>query len=219
MLAANYTVWSNPAVPSFPSLGKIDQPAAQPFDTTQGKPAQQAPEVVVPVKEWPKVEAKWSEPFLTHWRNGVALDLPPAEKGFYRGTTTNEDGTSASETNNPKHLVNAYVIKILPQLEKMIIGAAVVRDPVDRNVVFVGTVGSPPTPLDAPIGSKGEAYGYLLLSLDGEKSWYQISRFAGDTPMSVRVLRDGDTITLFAGVQESVAPMWRKATLSLKDLS
>jgi hypothetical protein len=192
----------------------------QPFDSAQGKPVAQpvqpAP-MVVPAKEWPKVEVMWSEPFLIK----SLAELPPVEKGFYRGTANGEDGSGASGNNDPNNPVNVYVTRILPQLEKMIIVAGVARDPVDKNIVFAGIQASLPTPLDAPIGSRGEGYGHLLLSLDGEKSWYQISSFyddAGQTPLSVRVVRNGDALTQFAADHKFVAPMWRKATLSLKNL-
>jgi hypothetical protein len=87
MLTANYTVWSNPAVPSLPSLQRaIDQP----FDSAQGKPVQPAPKVapVVPHLNWVKIGQA---------RNGnevLALPIPWDRVVTDRGTANIPEGAN-----------------------------------------------------------------------------------------------------------------------------
>lgn len=187
----------------------VQQPGAQPV-----QPAVVAP--VVPA--WPKVKVEWSEPFLV---NSLA-ELPPVEKGFYRGTADGEDGSGSVGTNDPNAPVNVYVRKILPQLDKkMVLIAGVARDAIDKDIVFATIWATLPVGPEIPVDTKTESYGYLLLSVDGEKSWQQISSFTTDgwsTPLSIRVMRAGETLTLFVRDGKFVAPMWRKATVSLKSL-
>lgn len=193
---------------SFTGVKVQEQPVAASADSI----VQQEPETVpvAPVvKEWPKVEVRWSEPFLI----SSLQDLPPslpAGKGFYRETP---DGIGSAGSSDEAFAFAQKILDIAtpPNLTPVIAGVA--RDAAYPNAVLTGFM----------VSSKGDpGQGYLFLSTDGEKTWTEISRIhptrRWETHLDVRVVVEGDTVTLFARDPDFVAPMWRKATLSLKGL-
>jgi hypothetical protein len=216
VLAANYTVWSNPTVPSLPSF---QREINQPFDSAQGKPAQTAP-VVVPMKEWPKVQVVWSEPFLIK----SLADLPPslpAGKGFYRETPN----AIADGSGSPEAL--KFALDVLPQW-RGVSGtsalAGVAQDPADPRVMLaaidvVHAVQKSKNILDVEI----RIHNYLLLSLNSGESWYDLPQFSSRTAgitisRDVRVVKEGSSVVVYNRDLDFVAPMWRRAVLPLTSL-
>lgn len=149
VLTANFTVWNNPAVPSFPSLqGEIEQPVAQPV---QPEPVVVAPVVVDYRVVWTEVR-------------GFDPSTIPVEEGFYNGTFPTTGSWSPSNPNDiPEG--DTYAWKVLPHLKEVGRGTivAATRDHVNKDVVMVS------------IEPAARYQPYLLLSVDGEKSWCMLN--------------------------------------------
>jgi hypothetical protein len=168
----------------------------------ENPPAQIEPEVVAPtapVKEWPKVEVVWQEVPPTP---GVYLLNPIEDDGFYTGTMNTPNGFTSTYEGL------AYLKTHFPQIEKAVMVAAM-RDDTDKNVVFVSIV----TLIDHPY--------YLFLSLDGEKSWYELNLAPVDATVAgshaVRVKTEGDLIRLIAR-DNVVGEKWWGTTIKRSDL-
>lgn len=213
------------SVPSvmFP-LGETSNPVAV-SQQSAGQSEQRVTVVAVPITEcteWPKIQVMWSEPFPIN----SLTDLPPslpAGKGFYRETPDGiANGHSSKEA-------EAYFRKILPcfgpfdtTLVPVEAIAGIARDPANPGVVLAGFHKGYVNP-NSRVGERdGEAYGFLFLSIDRERSWYEIFSFVPEpwrnSLVDVRVAKDENKLILLARDPYFVAPMWRKATLSLKDL-
>lgn len=177
-----------PAVPiSSPSSfqGASNQPVTQPVQqvpqNVQKNAVTAAPMVV-------KYQVTWTE--VT---NGFDPSTIPVEEGLYDGTM---DTTYEYVPGDPNSFPQSagYAWKILPQLEgeradwnKNILVAAA-RDQVKRDTVLVSISadGNPP---------------YILLSVDGEKSWYMLNLLWEGVPYGdatrVRVTLTGNEVHVY----------------------
>ena len=203
------------------------QPVVEPIVRSENPPAethsvsaQNEPEAepgagaIVPTT-WPFVQVEWSEPFLI---NSLA-DLPPslpAGKGFVRETSNGVMNARSTPE------AQAYLQKILPQLfasdlKRWPVMAGIARDPTHPNVVAAG-FWAMHSNSELRNGERGEFYGFLFLSIDGEKSWYEISSFISDpwanALIDIRVAKEEERIVLYARDPNRVEPIWRKAILS-----
>lgn len=170
---------------------------------------QTAPAVPV-IKEWPKVEVQWREILPTP---GTSLFAPIQGDGFYTGTQTvpipgDPNGGRTSRA-TPEGF--AFIATILPQLKEDSLVAAA-RDSVDKNIVFVSITG---------YDNQRDLRPYLLISLDGEKSWHELNLppILGPAVGSggVRVKAEGDSIHLIAA-DNTVAEKWWATTIKKNGL-
>lgn len=203
------------------ALTVISNRGASPFTGVKGQvetdlvvsrapgPEPQTAPVAAVAKEWPKVEVQWSEPFLI---NSLA-DLPPslpAGKGFYRETP---EGIGSAGSSDEAFVFAQKILGISTPSNITPVIAGIARDPTNPNVVFAGI----------SVSHKDPGQIRFFLSIDGEKTWNEVSIIYPDRPLTggsfdVRVERKGDSMILYARDPDFVAPMWRKATLSLKGL-
>ena len=204
------------------------QPVVEPIVRSENPPAethsvsaQNEPEAepgagaIVPTT-WPLVQVEWLDPFPIN----SLTDLPPslpAGKGFYRETP---EGVGNAGSSEEAYAFAQKIFGVLTPPNTTPVLAGVARDFSNPNIVFAGI--SVTKDLSRGFPLRDPIQDYLFLSVDGEKTWVEIYLIHPDDPMGgtldVRVAHNGNIVILFARDREFVAPMWRKAVVSLEDL-
>jgi hypothetical protein len=186
-----------------------------PFDAVQGKPVAQLlddsprakplQQVAASFKEWPKVEISWEATRISN-RSANTIAAIPTEKGFYSGSTPSGYSFSPG-SKEPGHESARFAWRVLPQLEgNHGILVAAVRDEVNKDIVLASII-------------TDKNPGYLLLSVNGEKTWCELTKVPPLTPLDrgrssndVRVQLEGDVIRLYAA-DSSVGVWWWTAAV------
>jgi hypothetical protein len=199
--------------------GDAPTPAAQVAVPAVQRPVA-APVTNPVIKEWPKVPVVWQQ---IAQPAGATL-FTKIDDGLYTGTTQNAIGWNSRPEDN------VFGEKILSQssgnMTNFIVGA--VRDPTDKNIVFVAIMASDSSGTrEARLQGKPvteemlKLNAYLFLSVDGEKSWYevnlppQIDLRVGAA--AVRVNVEGNTVHLVTR-DNTIAEVWYGAELERSKL-
>lgn len=221
------TLWKSQTIPGPPAPpAQVVIVPAEPTLTPAPPPTPTATPVV---KEWPKVEVVWQE---VQPEPGVYLFNPIEDDGFYSGTKKTLEGKYKGESYPTPEKIE-YIDRILPHLKSRYIirNVAAARDRIDKSIVFVSIDAYDNWPSIAGTG-RAKYYVYLLLSVDGGRSWYELNLppghfFEYDSsgrrgqatggPDAVRVRVEGNSVYLIAK-DLTVEEKWWAATIKKNEL-